>query len=167
MSEERTGRSLDKNPLTSKVKASFRTWILEWWVVATKAWLVAGSWSADSGDEILGTWSPIVDLLRRRWRWGLCMGLVFYSQGRERIKKEREEQREYDVLYPDLKNIYFILWSAFFTIQHTHTKHIFYIFEHWNSYLNHDTKHFFFFFFVLKTHISITLFKPQFSHLFK
>ena len=29
MSEEGIGRSLDKNPLTSKVKASFRTWILE------------------------------------------------------------------------------------------------------------------------------------------
>ena len=58
------------------------------------------------------------------------MGLVFCSQGREGIKKEKEEQREYDVLSPDLKNVYFVLWSAFFTILHIHTKHIFIFFEH-------------------------------------
>ena len=72
------------------------------------------------------------------------MGLVFCSQGREGIKKAKEEQREYDVLPPDLKNVYFVfwsafftnlknvyfvLWSAFFTILHTHTKHIFIFFE--------------------------------------
>ena len=33
------------------------------------------------------------------------MGLVFCSQGREGIKKEGEEQREYDVLSLDLKNV--------------------------------------------------------------
>ena len=51
------------------------------------------------------------------------MGLVFYSQGREGIKKEKEKQREYDVLSFDLKNVYFVLWSAFFTILHTHQTH--------------------------------------------
>ena len=57
------------------------------------------------------------------------MGLVFCSQGREGIKKAKEEQREYDVLPPDLKNVYFVLWSTFFTILHTYTKHIFIFFE--------------------------------------
>ena len=57
------------------------------------------------------------------------MGLVFCSQGREGIKKAKEEQREYDVLPPYLKNVYFVLWSAFFTILHTYTKHIFIFFE--------------------------------------
>ena len=33
--------------------------------------------------------------------------------------------------------------------------------------LNHDTKHIFFVLFTLKTCFSTTLFKPQFSHLFK
>ena len=74
------------------------------------------------------------------------MGLVFCSQEREGIKKEREEQREYDVLTPDLKNVYFVLWSAFFTIQHTHTKHIFIFFDIETCYLNHDIKHIFLFY---------------------
>ena len=94
--------------------------------------LVAWSWSANSRDEIQGMWNSIVDLLRRRWRWGLCVDLVFCSQGREGIKKEKEEQREYNVLSLDLKNVYFVLWSTFFTILHTHTKHIFIFFEHWD-----------------------------------
>ena len=87
--------------------------------------LVAWSWSAYSRDEIQGMWNPIVDLLRRRWRWGLCVGLVFCSQGKEGIKKEKEEQRKYDVLSLDLKNVYFVLWSTFFTIQHTYQTHIY------------------------------------------
>ena len=57
MSEEGTVRSLDKNPLTSKVKVRFepgsKIWVGD--STATKARLVAGSWSADSGDEIRGT----------------------------------------------------------------------------------------------------------------
>ena len=87
--------------------------------------LVAGSWSADNGDEIRGMWSSAMDLLRRRWRWGLCVGLVFCSQGREGIKKEREEQREYDVLSLDLKNVYFVLWSIFYNPTHTYQTHIY------------------------------------------
>ena len=57
VSEEGTVRSLDKNPLTSKVKVRFepgsKIWVGN--STATKARLVAGSWSADSGDEIRGT----------------------------------------------------------------------------------------------------------------
>ena len=57
MSEEGTVRSLDKNLLTSKVKVRFepgsKIWVGD--STATKARLVAGSWSADSGDEIRGT----------------------------------------------------------------------------------------------------------------
>ena len=53
------------------------------------------------------------------------MGLVFCSQGREGIKKEKEEQREYDVLSLDLKNVYFVLWSIFYNPTHTYQKHIY------------------------------------------
>ncbi|KAK7846224.1 hypothetical protein CFP56_008235 [Quercus suber] len=47
--------SLDKNPLTSKVKVRFEPGSLSEGSTATKARLAAGSWSADSGDEIRGT----------------------------------------------------------------------------------------------------------------
>ena len=52
MSEEGTVQSLDKNPLTSKVKARFEPRSWSDGLAATKARLVARSWSADSGDEI-------------------------------------------------------------------------------------------------------------------
>ena len=101
----RNGLVFRQKPIDKQGESEIRTWILGWWVsnsAAIEARLVAGSWSADSGDEIQGTWSLAVDLLWCRWRWGLCVGLVFYSQGREGIKKEREEQREYmDVLSPN------------------------------------------------------------------
>ena len=55
MSEEGTVQSLDKNPLTSKVKVRFQPRSWSDGSVVTKAQLVAGSWSVDSGDEIRGT----------------------------------------------------------------------------------------------------------------
>ena len=55
VSEEGTVQSLDKNPLTSKVKVRFQPRSWSDGSVVTKAQLVAGSWSVDSGDEIRGT----------------------------------------------------------------------------------------------------------------
>ena len=55
MSEEGTVWSLDKNPLTSKVKVRFEPRSWSDGLATTEARLVAGSWSADSGDEIRGT----------------------------------------------------------------------------------------------------------------
>ena len=55
MSEEGTVQSLDKNPLTSKVKVRFEPRSWSDGLAVTKAQLVAGSWSVDSGDEIRGT----------------------------------------------------------------------------------------------------------------
>ena len=52
MSEEGTVWSLDKNPLTSKVKVRFEPRSWSDGLAATKARLVARCWSADSGDEI-------------------------------------------------------------------------------------------------------------------
>ena len=59
------------------------------------------------------------------------MGLVFYSQGREGIKKEREEQREYmDVLSPDKKNV-ISYFGQFFLSSKTHIPNTYFIFfEH-------------------------------------
>ena len=57
VSEDGTVHSLDKNPLTSKVKVRFepgsKIWVGD--STATKARLVVGSWNADSGGEIQGT----------------------------------------------------------------------------------------------------------------
>ena len=52
MSEEGIVHSIDKNPLTSKVKVRFEpgSWSDE--SAATKARLVAGSWNANDGDEV-------------------------------------------------------------------------------------------------------------------
>ena len=52
LSEEGTVHSLDKNPLTSKVKVRFEpgSWSDE--SATTKARLVAGSWNANDGDEM-------------------------------------------------------------------------------------------------------------------
>ena len=55
VSEEGTVWSLDKNPLTSKVKVRFEPRSWSDGSATTEARLVAGSWSADSGDEIRGT----------------------------------------------------------------------------------------------------------------
>ena len=52
VSEEGTVQSLDKNPLTSKVKVRFEPRSWSDGSAVTKAQLVARSWSADSGDEI-------------------------------------------------------------------------------------------------------------------
>ena len=52
VSEKGTDRSLGKNPLTSKVKVRFEPRSWSDGLAATKARLVARSWSADSGDEI-------------------------------------------------------------------------------------------------------------------
>ena len=55
VSEEGTVHSLDKNPLTSKVKVRFKLGSWSDGLAATKARLVARSWNADSGDKIRGT----------------------------------------------------------------------------------------------------------------
>ena len=55
VSEEGTVWSLDKNPLTSKVKVRFEPRSWSDGSATTEARLVAGSWSADSGDGIRGT----------------------------------------------------------------------------------------------------------------
>ena len=54
VSEEGTVHSLDKNPLTSKVKVRFEPGSWSDGSAVTKARLVTGSWNADSGDEIRG-----------------------------------------------------------------------------------------------------------------
>ena len=56
--------------------------------VARKSWFIARSWSANSGDEIQGTWSPAVDLLLRRWRWGLRQCGFGFLLSRKRREKE-------------------------------------------------------------------------------
>ena len=59
MSEEGTVRSLGKNPLTSKVKVRFEPRSKNGsTTVATKAQFLAGSWSVDSGDEMLRNVKP-------------------------------------------------------------------------------------------------------------
>ena len=74
-----------QKPIDKQGESEIQTWIKIWVndLAATKAWLIARSWSANSGDEIQGMWSPTLDLL---WRWLsrviLCVGLVFRSQGR-------------------------------------------------------------------------------------
>ena len=57
--------------------------------------------------------------------------------------------------------------SFFYHLKHTYQTHILYFLNTEKCCLNHDTKHFFFFLLTLKTCFSTTLFKPQFSHLFK
>ena len=55
LSEEGNVHSLDKNPLTSKVKVRFEPGSWSDGSAATKARSQAGSWNADGGDEIRRT----------------------------------------------------------------------------------------------------------------
>ena len=95
-----------QKPIDKQGESEIRTWIKIWVndSAATKARLIARSWSANSGDEIQGTWSPTLDLLWRQLsRVILCVGLVFKSQGREGIKKEERSWEYMDVLSLDQK----------------------------------------------------------------
>ena len=126
----RNGLVFRQKPIDKQGESEIRTWILGWWVsnsAVIEARLVAGSWSADSGDEIQGTWSPAVDLLWCRWR--TVRGFGFLLSGKRRDKeRKRGATGIYGCSLSWLKKCYFVLWSVFFIIQNTHTKHIFYIF---------------------------------------
>ena len=56
--------------------------------------------------------------------------------------------------------------SFFYHLKHAYQTHILYFLNTEKCCLNHDTKHFFFLL-TLKTCFPTTLFKTQFSHLFK
>ena len=66
-----TLHSLLQNPLTKKVKVKFEPGSWSDGSAATKAGSWAGSSNVDGGDEIRPSWSSAVDVLRRRWRWGV------------------------------------------------------------------------------------------------
>ena len=61
-----------------------------------------------------------------------------------------------------LRKCYYILCSAFFTIQNTHTKHIFIFFEHWKKLFKPWYQTHFFVLFTLKTRFSTILLNHSF-----
>ena len=130
VSKEGTVCSLGKNPLTSKVKVRFepgskngsttlRRQKLDF-LLGLGVLIVEMRWR--------GTWSPTVDLLWRRWRWGLQHGFGFLLSGKRRDKEGREELGIYGCSLSWLKKYYFSMLVSFFYHSNTHTKHIFYIF---------------------------------------
>ena len=126
----RNGSFFRQKPIDKQGESEIQTWIKIWVndLAATKAQLVTGSWSVDNGDEIRGTWSPIVDLLWRRWRLGLQRGFGFLLSGKRRDKEGREELGIYGCSLSWLKKYYFSTLVSFFYHSNIHTKHIFYIF---------------------------------------
>ena len=72
-----------------------------------------------------------------------------------------------DPLPSSNKKFYFVHGVSFFKNQ-TRIPNTYLCFSNTEiCYLNHDPKHFFFFFINTKTYFSTTLFKSQFSHFFK
>ena len=126
----RNGSFFRQKPIDKQGESEIQTWIKIWVydLAATKARLVTGSWSVDSGDKIQGTWSPIMDLLWRRWRLVLQRGFGFLLSGKRRDKEGREELGIYGCSLSWLKKYYFSMLVSFFYHSNTHTKHIFYIF---------------------------------------
>ena len=129
----RNGLVFKQKPIDKQGESEIRNWIKIWVddSAATKAQLVVGSWSADSGDEIRGTWSPTMDLLWRRWRWGLQRGFGFLFSGKRRDKEGRKVLGIYGCSLSWLKKYYFSTLVSFFNhSKHTYQTH-FIFFEHW------------------------------------
>ena len=103
VSEEGTVWSLGKNPLTSKVKVRFELGSKNGsTTAATKARFLAGSWSADSGDEMPRNVKPsrgpsLASMEIRTTPW------VLFSALREEkiLRRKRGARNIMHVLYPD------------------------------------------------------------------
>ena len=101
-----------------------------------------------------------------------CVGLAFsFSALREnwRLKRKgiKKKKRNKEGIKNGLKNYYLIRCQLFLSNKTYIPNTYFTFFEHWKILFKLWYQTHFFVLFTLKTYCSTTLFKPQFSHLFK
>ena len=93
-----------QKPIDKQGESEIRTWIKKWVddSAATKARFLAGSWSADSGDEMLRNVKPnrgpsLASVEMRTTLW------VLFSALREEkiLRRKRGARNIMHVLYPD------------------------------------------------------------------
>ena len=89
------------------------------------------------------------------------------EKGKRRNSGRRRATVKWFSSLSSLINIILYRLSAFLKIKHTHTKHIFYIFQTLKHVIWNIIPNLFFALWTLETRVSTILFKPQLSHHFK
>ena len=158
--------------------------VMGYWVLVLDfcfwVWLFGGSSLASmemrtawvwlfGGDKIRRPWSLAVDLLWRQWSWGR-RGFAFWVSALRKHWRERDKNgKKWDKEGIKMGlQICYLIRVSFFLSNKTYIPNTYFIFfEHWKTLFKLWYQTHFFVLLTLKTRCSTTLFKPQFSHLFK